>query len=166
MRRAHAVKYERVREFLEANEVLDDLCREHGWATATFLVPIAGGGNEFVTEYKYPDLATFQAEAAAQKSNPDYMRILGGTADLVYPQSSRTDLYQNAPPGRRGSLIRPATEGPSRRSHDVQASGAVATAEDLRAEYQVRRDVRSRAFMDFIQAKLSAYAGQGQPQAT
>ena len=30
-------------------------------------------------------------------SDPDYMKILRGTADMIYPQSARTELYENAP---------------------------------------------------------------------
>lgn len=30
-------------------------------------------------------------------SNPDYMKIFRGTADLIYPQSARTELYEDAP---------------------------------------------------------------------
>ena len=91
------VKYGVFREFLEANEDLDNLCKERGWATAAFLVPVVGSGNEFVAEYEYPDLATFQAESNAQMSDPDYMKIFRGTADLIYPQSARSELYEDAP---------------------------------------------------------------------
>lgn len=91
------VKYGQFREFLKANEDLDNLCKEHGWATATFLVPVVGAGNEFVAEHEYPDLATFQAEGAAQMADPEYMKIFRVTADLVYPNSARTELYENAP---------------------------------------------------------------------
>lgn len=91
------VKYGLFREFLQASEDLDKLCKERGWATATFLVPIAGAGNEFVAEYEYPDLATFQAEGDVQSSDPDFMKIFRGTADLIYPQSARTELYEDAP---------------------------------------------------------------------
>jgi hypothetical protein len=86
------VKYGLFRDFLEANEVLDNLCRERGWATARFLVPVVGGGNEFVAEYEYLDLATFQTESNAQMSDPDYIKIFRGTADLIHAQSARTDL--------------------------------------------------------------------------
>jgi len=97
LRAISTVKYGRFREFLEANQDLDNLCKERGWATATFLVPVVGGGNEFVAECEYPDLATFQAESNAQMSDPDYMKIFRGTADLIYPQSARTELYEDAP---------------------------------------------------------------------
>lgn len=30
-------------------------------------------------------------------SDPDYMKIFSGTADLIYPQSARRELYVNAP---------------------------------------------------------------------
>lgn len=91
------VKYGMFREFLQAFEDLDNLCKERGWATSTSLVPVVGDGNGFVAEYDYPDLATFQAEGDAQMSDPDYMKIFRGAADFVYPQSVRSELYENAP---------------------------------------------------------------------
>ena len=91
------VKYGMFREFLQAFEDLDNLCKERGWSTSTFLVPVVGDGNEFVAEYDYPDLATFQAESDAQMSDPDYMKIFRGNADLIYPQSARSELYEKAP---------------------------------------------------------------------
>lgn len=45
LRAISTVKYGLFREFLEANEDHDNLCKERGWATATFLVPVVGGGN-------------------------------------------------------------------------------------------------------------------------
>ena len=63
LRSISTVKYGLFREFLEANEDLDNLCKERGWATAKFLVPVVGGGNEFVAEYEYPDLATSRPRA-------------------------------------------------------------------------------------------------------
>lgn len=97
LRAITTVKYGLFRDFLEANKDLDKLCKERGWATAKVWVPVVGLGNEFVAEYEYPDLATFQAESAAQMSDPDYMKIFRGTSDLIYPQSARTELYEDAP---------------------------------------------------------------------
>jgi hypothetical protein len=64
--------------------------------TATFWGPLSGANNEFVAEYDYPDLATFQAQGDAAQTDPEFMKIFRGTADLIYPQSARTELYQSA----------------------------------------------------------------------
>ena len=106
LRRANTVKDWLFREFLKANEDLNQLCRDHGWATATFLVPVIGGENEFVAEYEYPDFASFLKENAAQMSDPEFLAIFRASADLVYPQSALTELYQNAPDRRLSSIRR------------------------------------------------------------
>ena len=106
LRRANTVKDRLFREFLKANEDLNQLCKEHGWATATFLVPVIGGVNEFVAEYEYPDLATFLKENAAQMCDPEFLAIFRASADLVYPQSALTELYQDASDRRLSSTRR------------------------------------------------------------
>ena len=53
-------------------------------------------------------------------SDPDYMKALRGTADMIYPQSARTELYEDAPtwPEDQGwcHAFLPSTEGSSPRS--------------------------------------------------
>lgn len=115
LRRANIVKCSLFREFVKANEDLNSLCKEHGWATARFLVPVIGGDSEFIAEYEYPDYAAFRAENAAQMSDPEYMKIFRSTADLVYPRRARTELYQEALT-RRVSSSRRVSPSRSRRS--------------------------------------------------
>lgn len=90
------VKYGQYREFFRAMQELNDLCEARGWVTANFWAPMAGANNEFVAEYDYPDLATFQAEGEAAQSDPEFMKIFRSTADLIYAQSARTELYESA----------------------------------------------------------------------
>lgn len=89
------VKYGQFREFYQAMQDLNALCQSRGWVTATFWGPLSGANNEFVAEYDYPDLATFQAQSDAAQTDPEFMKIFRGTADLIYPQSARSELYQS-----------------------------------------------------------------------
>jgi hypothetical protein len=90
------VKYGQFREFYQAMQDLNQVCQSRGWVTATFWGPLIGANNEFVAEYDYPDLATFQAEGDAAQNDADFMKIFRSTEKLIYPQSARTELYQSA----------------------------------------------------------------------
>jgi hypothetical protein len=90
------VKYGQFREFMRANEELNAVCEARGWARATFLVPVVGAANEFVAEFDYADLASFNDENQAAMADAEYMKIFRSAADLIYPQSARTELYETA----------------------------------------------------------------------
>lgn len=90
------VKYGLFREFMQANEELNAVCKARGWSTATFLAPVVGAMNEFVAEVDYPDLATYHRENEAQMTDPEFMKIFRGTAELIYPETARTELFETA----------------------------------------------------------------------
>lgn len=92
------VKYGQFREYYQAMQELNAVCEARGWATATLWGPVSGSNNECVAEYDYPDLAAFQAEGDAAQTDPEFMKIFRSIADLIYPQSARTELVQSVTP--------------------------------------------------------------------
>jgi hypothetical protein len=97
LRNICTVKYGQFREFAAAMNKLNEECKANGWATSQFLVPVAGANNEFIAETDYADLATYSAENGAQMTDPDFMAVLRSTADMIYPQSSRSELLEDVP---------------------------------------------------------------------
>lgn len=90
------VQYGKFREFAEVAQKLIAVCESKGWAKPRLLVPTAGQNNEAVLESEYPDLATFQAENRAAFTDPDFMTVFRGSADYIYPQSARVEIYEDA----------------------------------------------------------------------
>lgn len=88
------VKYGKAREFMQANEALNEVCKARGWVPAILFGAVAGAFNEFVVELDYPDLATYEEEFNAQMTDTEFMAIFRGSADLIYPQSGRGELYE------------------------------------------------------------------------
>jgi len=91
------VKYGRFREFAAAMNKLNEVCAAKGWATSQFLVPVVGQNNEFIAETDYPDLATYSAETGAQMTDPEFMAVFRSMADMIYPQSARSELLEDVP---------------------------------------------------------------------
>jgi len=91
------VKYGHFAEHLEVCGQLNELARSRGWIESTFWVPTVGIGNEIIIETDYPDLATFQREGDAFSSDPDAMKLLRSTSELVVEGSARSELLEPAP---------------------------------------------------------------------
>ncbi|WP_336854259.1 hypothetical protein [Sinomonas albida] len=96
LRSVSIVQYGKFREFAGLVKRLGDVCEAKGWAKPRFLVPTAGPNNEAVIEFEYPDLATLQAENRAQMTDPEFMGPFRESAQYVYPQTSRTEIYEDA----------------------------------------------------------------------
>jgi hypothetical protein len=60
-------------------------------------VPIAGNNNELIVEVEYPDLATYQRETEQVYGDAEFMKLIRGLAEITYPQSSRSELLEDAP---------------------------------------------------------------------
>jgi NIPSNAP len=91
------VRYGRFKEHLEVCERLNELARSRGWTESTFWVPTVGTGNEVIIETDYPDLATFQREGDAFSSDPEAMKLLRSTSELIVEGSARSELLETAP---------------------------------------------------------------------
>ncbi|MCL2395328.1 MAG: hypothetical protein FWC87_11660 [Acidimicrobiaceae bacterium] len=76
---------------------LDSIMRQRGWVTAAVLTPIAGPNNEFVAEFEYPDLATFEQENNAFYSDPEAFGAFQAGAEFVVQGTARTELYEVLP---------------------------------------------------------------------
>lgn len=91
------VRYGRFKEHLEVCERLNELARSRGWTESTFWVPTVGTGNEVIIETDYPDLATFQQEGDAFSSDPEAMKLLRSTSELIVEGSAQSELLETAP---------------------------------------------------------------------
>lgn len=89
------VQYGKFREFAELAQQLIAVCEAKGWAKPRLLVPTVGLNNEAVYEVEYPDLATFEAENRAQLTDPDFMGPFRASAEYIYPQTSRMEIYED-----------------------------------------------------------------------
>jgi hypothetical protein len=76
---------------------LDSIMRERGWVTARVLVPTAGPNNEFVAEFEYPDLATFERENKAFHGDQEVSGAFRAGAQFVVQGTARTELYEDVP---------------------------------------------------------------------
>ncbi|MGH2729786.1 MAG: NIPSNAP family protein [Actinomycetota bacterium] len=91
------VLYGRFNDYLQACEEMNEIARERGWSEATFWTPTFGVTNEFVVELEYPDLATFEEQSRESYADPEFMKLLRSTAEMVEPGSVRTELLETAP---------------------------------------------------------------------
>ncbi|MEW1943600.1 hypothetical protein AB0299_21430 [Pseudarthrobacter sp. NPDC080037] len=55
-----------------------------------------GVNNEAVLEFEYPDLATLEVEYRTQWTDPDFMKLFREAEQCIYPQSGRTEMYEDA----------------------------------------------------------------------
>lgn len=91
------VVYGRFNDYLRACEEMNEVARSRGWSESSFWTKTVGAMNVFVFENDYPDLATFERETKAMYEDPEFMKLVRSTADLVEPGSVRTELLETAP---------------------------------------------------------------------
>jgi len=97
VRQVSEVKYGQFGAYLKSWKKLDDLLRERGWATSRVLVPTAGQNNEFVAEFEYPDLATFENQNKAFYADKEAFEAYRAGAEFIVQGSSRTEIYEDVP---------------------------------------------------------------------
>jgi hypothetical protein len=90
------VKYGQFREYFAACEELNAICRARGWAQATVLTPVAGLDNQVIVEFEYPDIETFNRESTAAQTDVEFMKVFRSTAEMIYPESGRSELLEVA----------------------------------------------------------------------
>ena len=91
------ITYGRFGDYMKTWARLDSIMRERGWVAASVLVPIAGPNNEFVAEFDYPDLATFERENNAFYSDREAFEAFQAGAEFVVQGTARTELYEYLP---------------------------------------------------------------------
>jgi hypothetical protein len=89
------IRYGHFGDFMKTWVRVDSLMRERGWVTSRVLVPTAGSNNEFVAEFEYPDLATFERENKAFYGDPEAFAAFRAGADFVIQGTARTELYED-----------------------------------------------------------------------
>jgi hypothetical protein len=77
-------------EVIQVGEEWNKLAAERGWAQATIFMPVAGEV-EFVAEFDYPDLATFQRENEETYTVPEAMAI---SRKLMGIDAARTPYFE------------------------------------------------------------------------
>lgn len=90
------VQYGKFRQFAPNVKQLSEVCAAKGWAVPRLLVATVGVNNEAVLEFEYPDLAALQAEYRAQWTDSDFMKVFREAEQYIYPQSGRTEIYEDA----------------------------------------------------------------------
>jgi len=96
-RNISTIEYGHFGEALQACHEIDDVCRTRGWQQARYFVPSAGNSNELVIEVEYPDFATYQRETDQASQDAEFMKLVRSLAQITYPQSSRSELLEEAP---------------------------------------------------------------------
>jgi NIPSNAP len=91
------VRYGHFADYLKALEQLNGIARQRGWAEATFWVSVAGTANELIADIDFPDLATYEQEAAAQSADAEWMKVIRSTVDFVVQGTGRNELIVTAP---------------------------------------------------------------------
>jgi hypothetical protein len=91
------IEYGHFAEALHLCHELTDVCHARSWQAPRILVPIAGNNNELIVEVEYPDLATYQRETEQVYGDAEFMKLIRGLAEITYPQSSRSELLEDAP---------------------------------------------------------------------
>ena len=91
------IRYGQFGDFMKTWARLDSIMRERGWARSRVLVPTAGLNNEFVAEFEYPDLTTFERENKAFYADSEAFAAFRAGAEFVIQGTSRTELYEDMP---------------------------------------------------------------------
>ena len=91
------VRYGHFRDYARAWAKLDEVMRRRGWITARVLVPTAGRNNEFIAEFEYPDLATFERENSAFYTDAEAFQAFQAGAEFMVQGTARTELYEDVP---------------------------------------------------------------------
>lgn len=96
-RNISTIEYGRFNDALQICHELNDIARAHVRAEARLLVPSAGVNNQLIAEIEFPDYATYQSEMEANFRDRDYMKCMRRLAEITYPQSSHSELLEDAP---------------------------------------------------------------------
>jgi len=88
------VKAGRFKEHLGILEKMNALAQSRGWTEATYLIPTVGVANQVISEFEYPDLATFEQEGGASFSDPEMMALVKDAVDCIVDGSIRSELFQ------------------------------------------------------------------------
>ena len=91
------VKYGRFKEYTEISGKLNDIARARGWTESTLWVPTVGVANQVITEWDYPDLATFDREGEAFNADADARALIPGLVDCIVEGSAHSELVQPVP---------------------------------------------------------------------
>lgn len=91
------VKYGEFGAYVKTWKKLDSIMRERGWVGSRVLVPTAGANNEFIAEFEYPDLATFERENQAFYADPEAFEAFRAGAEFVVQGTARTELLEDVP---------------------------------------------------------------------
>lgn len=91
------VKYGHFGDYVRTWKRLDDVFQRRGWVRAQVLVPTAGPNNQFVAEFEYPDLATFERENRAFYSDAEAFAAFQAGAEWLVQGTARTELYEDVP---------------------------------------------------------------------
>src|SRR5262245_51684904 len=89
------VKFGRFREYAELCEKVNELARARGWVKSTFWVPTVGKANQVIIETDYPDLATFEREDEAFRSDAEGMALIASAVECL--EEGRSELIQTLP---------------------------------------------------------------------
>jgi hypothetical protein len=96
-RNISTIEYGHFSEALQFCHELTDVCHARGWQTPRVLVPTVGIDNQLVIEVEYPDYATYQRENEQVYRDAEFMKLIRSLAQITYPQSSRSELLEDAP---------------------------------------------------------------------
>jgi hypothetical protein len=88
------VKSGRFKEYLGITDRMSDLSRSRGWTVPTILIPTVGRSNQIVSEFDYPDLATFERELAASFADAEAMAQVKEAVDCLVEGSIHSELLQ------------------------------------------------------------------------
>ena len=88
------VRYGQFREYLEINRELQAHAKAKGWVPWTLMVPTVGAMNEAVTVFDYPSLEVFERESREAETDPDFMKLIRRSAELIVQGSGTTELLQ------------------------------------------------------------------------
>jgi len=94
-RQIATVKYGHFGEYLKIVKQLGEVGRARGWAAARVYTPVAGVGNEIVTEWDYPDLAAFQKEGEAFLGDGEAFPLFRSSAQHLVEGSVRSELFED-----------------------------------------------------------------------
>jgi len=91
------VKYGFFAQYAAAMEELNAVARARGWREARVLAPMTGVNNRIVLEIDYDSLEEMQREEEAFYADPEAMKILRSTSDMVVQGTSRTEILSSVP---------------------------------------------------------------------
>jgi hypothetical protein len=91
------VIYGHFKQYLDANNKMNDYVVSKGMAPARLMVPTIGVNNEAIWESEYESLADLEREMDALQSDPEFMTLVRESAGHIIQGSARTELLQTMP---------------------------------------------------------------------